>query len=180
VLSLYLIDEYGGCVTAPEDLRTLMETDPLALDAQVCFAMVAGARSIVSLYRPVLAELGLTHPQYLVMLALWEDDRRGTSTTVGALAGRLRLDAGTLSPLLRRLEQAELLAKSRDDDDARVVHVSLTTTGRALRERARSVPGEVRAASGLSLEQLMAVHTAATAVIDAAARHEGERGEGVR
>ena len=97
---------------------------------------------------------------------------------MGALAGRLRLDAGTLSPLLRRLEQAELLAKSHDD--ARVVHVSLTNTGRALRERARSVPGEVRRASGLSLEQLIAVHTAATAVSEAAARKEARRGRPVR
>jgi len=154
-------------VTPAPDLRTLMETDPLALDAQVCFAMVAGARSIVALYRPVLAELGLTHPQYLVMLSLWEDDRRGTTTTVGALAHRLHLDAGTLSPLLRRLDETGLLTRTRAVDDARVVHVTLTGQGRALREQARAVPGKVREASGLTLEQLMAVHEAATTVIHA-------------
>ena len=160
-------------MTSPTDMRALMETDPLALDAQVCFAMVAGARSIVSLYKPVLAELGLTHPQYLVMLALWEDERQGTPTIVGALAHRLRLDAGTLSPLLRRLEDSGLLTRSRDAQDARVVHVTLTPRGQALREQARSVPGRVREASGLSLDELSAVHAAATAVIAAAGRHEG-------
>ena len=87
--------------------------DPLALEAQVCFALSAGARAMVAMYRPLLEPLGITHPQYLVLLALWQDDAAGATTTVTALAERLHLDPGTLSPLLKRLETLGYVRRSR-------------------------------------------------------------------
>jgi MarR family transcriptional regulator, organic hydroperoxide resistance regulator len=113
--------------------------DPLALDRQVCFALAAASRSVIALYRPVLEPLGLTHPQYLVMLALWERSPR----RAGDLSDELLLEPGTLSPLLRRLEEGGLIARGKDPDDERALAVSLTERGRALREKALAVPGQV-------------------------------------
>lgn len=110
--------------------------DPLRLDRQICFPLYAASNLINRLYRPVLSELGLTYPQYLVMLALWEQSPR----TVGALGEALYLDSGTLTPLLKRMEQAGLVERRRDPEDERRVQVSLTRDGRALRKRAESVP----------------------------------------
>lgn len=142
--------------------------DPLALEAQVCFALSAAARAMVALYRPILDPLGLTHPQYLVMLGLWEDSRAGRTTTVTGLAGRLYLDPGTLSPLLKRLEQQGLVERRRAVGDARVVELHLTEAGAALRAEAVAVPARVVQATGLSLEELEDVKVAADAVIAAA------------
>lgn len=142
--------------------------DPLALETQVCFALSAAARAMVSLYRPVLEPLGLTHPQYLVLLGLWQDARAGRTTTVTGLAARLHLDPGTLSPLLKRLEQQGRLERRRSAADARVVEVHLTAAGSALRAEALQVPGRVVAASGLDLAELERVREAADAVIAAA------------
>src|ERR1700712_711031 len=111
-------------------------TDPLALDQQVCFALVVAARSVVAVYRPVLERLGLTHPQYLVMLALWEF----APLSVKRLSGLLQLDPGTLSPLLKRLEAAQLLTRRRDSVDERLLSVDLTESGLALRDQALGVP----------------------------------------
>ncbi len=110
--------------------------DPLRLDRQICFPLYAASNLINRLYRPVLSELGLTYPQYLVMLALWEQSPR----TVGALGEALYLDSGTLTPLLKRMEQAGLVERRRDPEDERRVQVSLTEDGRALRKRAEKVP----------------------------------------
>lgn len=110
--------------------------DPLRLDRQICFPLYAASNLINRLYRPVLSKLGLTYPQYLVMLALWEQAPR----TVGALGEALYLDSGTLTPLLKRMEQAGLLTRKRDPEDERRVQVDLTGEGRALRAEAQRVP----------------------------------------
>src|ERR1700712_2175455 len=109
---------------------TAMVDDPLALDRQVCFALAVATREIVAIYRPVLEPMGLTHPQYLVMLALWQDE----PLSVKELSGLLDLDPGTLSPLLKRLEVAGLLRRGRNAVDERHLAVSLTEAGRALRD----------------------------------------------
>ena len=110
--------------------------DPLRLDRQICFPLYAASNLINRLYRPVLSELGLTYPQYLVMLALWEQSPR----TVGALGEALYLDSGTLTPLLKRMEQAGLVERRRDPEDERRVQISLTEDGRALRKQADTGP----------------------------------------
>ncbi len=110
--------------------------DALRLDAQLCFALYAASNLITRLYRPLLGELGLTYPQYLVLLVLWEASPR----SVGDLGARLHLDSGTLTPLLKRMEAAGLLARRRDPDDERRVLADLTAAGRALQERARRIP----------------------------------------
>jgi DNA-binding MarR family transcriptional regulator len=155
----------GRVVTARE-----LPDDPLALESQVCFAMSAGARGLVALYRPLLEPLGLTHPQYLVMLALWQDAAAGRDSTVTALADRLALDPGTLSPLLRRLESTGRLTRSRSPEDARVVVVHLTDAGRALRGDAERVPAAVATATGLTVDELVEIHRAASKVVAAARR----------
>lgn len=148
-------------MTAPaEDL------DPLALESQVCFALSAAARALVAIYRPVLEPLRLTHPQYLVMLALWEHgEMSGTE-----LAGLVHLDPGTLSPLVTRLETLGYARRERSTGDARVVTISLTDTGRALRDQARSIPAQVVERTGMSVEQLTQVRLAAASVVAAGQR----------
>jgi MarR family transcriptional regulator, organic hydroperoxide resistance regulator len=138
--------------------------DPLALDRQVCFALAVASRSVIGLYRPVLGPLGLTHPQYLVMLALWQHE----SLSVRELGLLLQLDSGTLSPLLKRLVSAELVTKQRHVDDERSVVIRLTQKGRALRERAEQVPHEVVRRLGMDVDELLALHSALTRVIAAA------------
>ena len=110
--------------------------DPLLLDQQVCFPLYAATNLLNRLYGPVLGALGLTYPQYLVMLVLWEH----RSQTVGALGARLYLDSGTLTPLLKRMEGAGLVHRARDPNDERRVLVTLTDKGKALREKAVHVP----------------------------------------
>jgi MarR family transcriptional regulator, organic hydroperoxide resistance regulator len=105
------------------------------LDDQLCFALYAASRAVTARYRPMLEELGLTYPQYLVMMLLWEEDDQ----TVGQLGARLALDSGTLSPLLKRLTAAGLVTRQRRVDDERSVSVSLTPAGRELRDRALPV-----------------------------------------
>ncbi|WP_198943392.1 MarR family winged helix-turn-helix transcriptional regulator [Actinokineospora bangkokensis] len=141
--------------------------DPLALERQVCFALSIAARSVVAIYRPLLEPMGLTHPQYLVMLALW-----GRSPLTGKeLSGMLALDPGTLTPLLKRLEAAGYLRRDRDRDDERALAVTLTDAGRALRERALEIPPQVVATLGMPVADLESLHAALTRVI-AAARQE--------
>ncbi|GAA4078625.1 MarR family transcriptional regulator [Streptomyces shaanxiensis] len=117
----------------------------LLLDEQLCFALYAAQRAVTAAYRPLLDELGLTYPQYLVLLVLWE---RG-ETTVKELAAALRLDYGTVSPLLKRLEAAGLVRRERSARDERSVLVAVTGEGERLRERAECVPGTLLAATGL-------------------------------
>ncbi|MDX2914889.1 MULTISPECIES: MarR family winged helix-turn-helix transcriptional regulator [Streptomyces] len=117
----------------------------LLLDEQLCFALYAAQRAVTAAYRPLLDELGLTYPQYLVMLSLWERDE----TTVKELAGALRLDYGTVSPLLKRLESAGLLRRERSPLDERSVRITLTGRGEQLRDRAAAVPATLASATGL-------------------------------
>jgi DNA-binding MarR family transcriptional regulator len=124
--------------------------DGLELDNQVCFALYAASRAVTQLYRPVLDALGLTYPQYLVMLVLWE---RGP-ITVKDLGAALELDSGTLSPLLKRLESAGLVRRERSAADERSVQVHLTDAGAALRKRASNVPRKIAGATGLELAEL--------------------------
>ena len=122
----------------------------LALDHQLCFALYAASLAMTKLYKPLLAPLKLTYPQYLVMLVLWEGD----GLTVSQLGERLALDSGTLTPLLKRLEGAKLIQRLRDAADERRVLLQLTAAGRALRARAESVPLSVARASGCELGEL--------------------------
>ena len=124
--------------------------DLLKLENQLCFALVTAARNVVSIYRPVLEPLGLTHPQYLVMLALWETSPR----SLGELADELAMEPATLSPLVKRLEQQGLVMRARRRDDERVLDISLTPAGTELRTRALRVPEEIMARTGLRVEQL--------------------------
>lgn len=139
-------------------------TDPLALDRQVCFALAVATREVVALYRPVLEPLGLTHPQYLVMLALWERDCR----SLRDLAETLALDPGTLSPLVKRLEAAGLIRRARDTRDERLLAVTLTPAGRALRRKAERVPGQIIARLGLPISELEKLNAVLRTVIKAA------------
>jgi DNA-binding MarR family transcriptional regulator len=145
-------------------LPTTLE-DPLALDRQVCFALAVAAREVIGLYRPVLEPLGLTHPQYLVMLALWERDKR----SLRDLADTLALDPGTLSPLLKRLESADLIRRERHSTDERLLAVTLTSQGRRLRRRAEKVPGQIVERLGLPISDLLHLNEVLHRVIDAAA-----------
>ena len=138
--------------------------DPLALEEQVCFALSVAARGVVAVYRPLLEPLGLTHPQYLVMLALWQR----APLSVRDLSRLLQLDPGTLSPLLKRLESTGYLRRERDPADERSLAVTLTPQGRALREEALKIPPAVVERLGMPLEELQALHAALTRVITAA------------
>jgi MarR family transcriptional regulator, organic hydroperoxide resistance regulator len=143
---------------ATEDL------DPLALENQVCFALAVAARSVIALYRPLLEPMGLTHPQYLVMLALW--GRSPLSVT--DLSGMLALDPGTLSPLLKRLEAQGYVERRRVPGNERTLAVTLTDAGRALRAEAERIPPAIVERLGMPVEELMRLHGDLTAVIGAA------------
>jgi DNA-binding MarR family transcriptional regulator len=123
----------------------------LLLDHQLCFALYSASLSMTKLYKPLLEELGLTYPQYLVMLVLWETD----GVSVGTLIERLFLDSGTLTPLLKRMEQAQLLTRRRSEQDERRVEVTLTAQGRKLQQRAAAVPPCVLEAAACPVPELM-------------------------
>ncbi|BAV76469.1 MarR family transcriptional regulator [Pseudomonas chlororaphis subsp. aurantiaca] len=124
--------------------------DDLLLDNQLCFALHSTSLLMTKVYKPLLQELGLTYPQYLAMMVLWEQD----GLTVGEISSRLLTDPGSLTPLLKRLEAEGLLSRTRSREDERVVIIELTEQGRALYDRARGVPQCILGASGLTLEQL--------------------------
>jgi len=132
------------------------DDDLLKLDNQVCFAMVTAARNVVSIYRPILEPLGLTHPQYLVMLALWDAAPR----SLGELADALALESATLSPLVKRLESQGLVRRARRADDERRLDIELTTEGAELRKQALRVPEQVMAAVGVDAERLATLRDA--------------------
>jgi MarR family transcriptional regulator, organic hydroperoxide resistance regulator len=149
----------------------LESEDVLALDRQVCFALSVAARNVVAVYRPVLEPLGLTHPQYLVMLALWQHGR----LSVKDLSRLLQLDPGTLSPLLKRLEAAGLLRRERDPKDQRNLALALTDKGQALREEAEKIPAGIVERLAMPIEELLSLHGALTRVIAASQQALGER-----
>ena len=138
--------------------------DPLALDRQVCFALAVASRTVISVYRPVLEKLGLTHPQYLVMLALWENSPR----TVRDISSALMLEPATLSPLLKRLEATGLLTRTKSIADERALDVALTPAGRDLRAEAEKVPGTIVQKLGMDIAELEQTRDALTRMIAAA------------
>ena len=138
--------------------------DPLALDRQVCFALAVASRTVISVYRPVLEKLGLTHPQYLVMLALWENSPR----TVREISSALMLEPATLSPLLKRLEASGLLTRTKSIADERALDVALTPAGRDLRAEAEKVPGTIVQKLGMDIAELEQTRDALTRMIAAA------------
>ena len=140
--------------------------DLLALDRQVCFALAVASRTVVSLYRPLLEPMGLTHPQYLVMLALWEAE----PLRVSELADRLSLEPATLSPLLKRLEAGGLVDRRRDPDDERAVAVTLTPAGRRAARRGRAHPPGRGGRLGMELPELEELRDRLTRVIEATRR----------
>ena len=135
-----------------------VDIDPLALEQQVCFALAVTNRAVLTIYRPLLEPLGLTHPQYLVMLALWDHQKESTDgdapLSVKQIAGTLQLDSATLSPMLKRLETLGLIARNRSTADERTTHIELTDDGCALRERALAIPPAVVARLGVDLAEL--------------------------
>jgi DNA-binding MarR family transcriptional regulator len=122
----------------------------LRLDNQICFAVYSAAHAFNRVYKPLLDRLGLTYPQYLVMLVLWERD----GVAVKEIGERLHLDSGTLTPLLKRLEQAGLIKRTRSTEDERQVLIDLTSPAQALKEKARAVPPSILAASRCSVAEL--------------------------
>lgn len=138
--------------------------DPLALENQVCFALAVASRSVNAVYRPLLEPLGITHPQYLVMLALWERSPR----SVRELGQELQLDPATLSPLLKRLEALGLVSRRRRDSDERVLEITTTDAGAELRAQAGTIPPRIVERLGMSHEELESLRRALHRVIDAA------------
>ncbi|GAA4513451.1 MarR family transcriptional regulator [Brevibacterium yomogidense] len=132
------------------------------MDEQVCFALAVASRSVVGMYGPLLAPLGITHPQYLVMLALWEEEPRRQ----GDLARVVRLEPATLSPLLTRLEKAGYITRVAAPEDERIRLVGLTVAGRALRERAKPIPGAILANLEMDIEELASLRDTLHALIE--------------
>ena len=135
---------------------------PLQLDNQICFAIYSTAHAFNRVYKPLLDRLGLTYPQYLVMRVLWEHD----DVPLKDIGERLFLDSGTLTPLLKRLEAADLVKRTRSTEDERQVLIALTPKGRALREKARAVPQAILASSACSLGELSSIKNDIVALRD--------------
>jgi MarR family transcriptional regulator, organic hydroperoxide resistance regulator len=140
--------------------------DPLRLDRQVCFALALANRAVLSVYRPLLEPMGLTHPQYLVMLALWAE----APLAVKDIGELVQLDSPTLSPLLKRLEAAGYITRRRDARNERALVIDLTAAGRALRARAEQIPPAVVERLGVTLDELEQLHTVLGRVNAAARR----------
>jgi MarR family transcriptional regulator, organic hydroperoxide resistance regulator len=135
----------------------------MSVDRQLCFALYSASRAMTAAYRPILAELNLTYPQYLVLLVLWEEGR----ITVGGLGERLQLDSGTLSPLLKRLEANGFVRRERSSDDERLVDVTLTPAGRRLERKAQCIPEQLFSATGMSEQQAADLRDAVRHLTDA-------------
>ncbi|PWE75840.1 MarR family transcriptional regulator [Bradyrhizobium sp. SUTN9-2] len=142
--------------------RKSTAVDPLSLDNQICFAVYSATHAFNRVYKPLLDRLGLTYPQYLVMLVLWERD----DVPVKEIGEKLFLDSGTLTPLLKRLEAAHLVRRTRSREDERQVLIALTPQGHALKEKARSVPQSILAASDCSVSELVAMKDEIVALRD--------------
>lgn len=135
----------------------------LSLDRQLCFALYSASRAMTAAYRPVLDELNLTYPQYLVLLVLWEEGR----ATVGRLGERLQLDSGTLSPLLKRLEANGFVRRERSSTDERLVDVTLTAAGRRLERRAQCMPERLFSSTGMTEKDAANLRDAVRQLTDA-------------
>lgn len=136
---------------------TIEDVDALRLDNQLCFALYSASRATTAAYRPMLDAIGLTYPQYLVLMVMWEDK----ALTVRRLGQRLQLDSGTLSPLLKRLETAGYIHRDRSPTDERSVEVTLTAAGRELESQAQCVPEQLFTATGLKADEAEALRNAA-------------------
>ncbi|OBF91521.1 MarR family transcriptional regulator [Mycobacterium sp. 852014-52450_SCH5900713] len=151
---------------------TAPEIDPLSLEQQVCFALSVTNRAVLAVYRPLLEPLGLTHPQYLVMLTLWDHQRaaRGqrNALSVKEIAATLQMDPATLSPMLKRLEALGLVTRTRSTVDERSTDVKLTDSGTALRRRALKIPPAVVARLGVDIAELQHLHQVLTRINAAA------------
>ncbi|WP_328360174.1 MarR family transcriptional regulator [Mycobacterium sp. NBC_00419] len=140
------------------------------LDDQLCFALYSASRAVTAAYRPLLAELNLTYPQYLVLLVLWEEGH----ANVSRLCERLHLDSGTLSPLLKRLESIGYLTRQRSAEDERRVDVVLTPAGKRLRHKAACIPERLMAASDMSPDEIVALRDAVLRLSEAVLSNESE------
>ena len=129
--------------------------EAMKLGNQLCFPLYAASRNVISLYTPYLKPLGLTYTQYITLLALWEKD----GITVGELCGKLMLDNGTLSPLLKKMQQEGLVERTRSEEDERVVVITLTEEGRALKEKAKDIPVRVAGCIDLPSEKAMMLYS---------------------
>ncbi|AWS46145.1 MarR family winged helix-turn-helix transcriptional regulator [Streptosporangium sp. 'caverna'] len=151
--------------------------DPLSLENQVCFALAVASRGVIAVYRPLLEPMGLTHPQYLVMLALWQH----APLSVKELSRLLQLEPATLSPLLKRLEASGFVHRPRASQDERSLAVTLTPAGRRLRDEAEKIPPAIVERLGMELGELQRLHGMLTQVIAAAgsanAAHRAVRGQ---
>jgi DNA-binding MarR family transcriptional regulator len=135
--------------------------DQLQLSEQVCFPVYVLAKEIINQYRPFLEELKLTYPQYLVMLVLWEHEEQ----TVNQLGEKLKLDSGTLTPLLKRMEVKKFVTRIRSTTDERLVHIALTEKGKALKEKATCIPTQLIESMGLSAEDLLNLKNIITKIL---------------
>jgi len=131
--------------------RALTADDVLKIDHFVCFALYSAGHAFTRLYKPLLDPLGLTYPQFLVMVTLWENDGR----TVGEIGDMLLLESSTLTPILKRLESAALIRRTRDTKDERVVRIHLTREGSALKEKAAGIPEAIGCATNLTVPEVM-------------------------
>ncbi len=145
-----------GAEPHKSDMKESRDAAAGGLDAMLCFAIYGAAHAFTRAYKPLLEPLGLTYPQYLVMMALWAEDGQ----KVKMLGDRLGLDSGTLSPLLKRLEQSGLVSRKRDAEDERQVKITLTPQGLELKERASGVMAEIGKATGCSLQEVAALREA--------------------
>ncbi|MFF8802941.1 MULTISPECIES: MarR family winged helix-turn-helix transcriptional regulator [unclassified Methylobacterium] len=148
-------------MNAPNETAEVLR-DPLLLDNQLCYALYAAAHRMTKSYRPMLERMGLTYPQYLVLLVLWETD----GITVSEIGRRLRLDSGTLTPVLKRLESSGFLNRSRRQSDEREVEIALTEQGRALRDEAVAVRQSVMCQLNMSEPEIQAMRADLNALIE--------------
>lgn len=151
---------------------TVPDVDPLALEQQVCFALAVTNRAVLAVYRPLLEPLGLTHPQYLVMLALWDHQKSDhgdrPALSVKEIAATLQMESATLSPMLKRLEALGLITRTRSSTDERATDIALTAEGTALRIRALEIPPTVVARLGVEMAELEQLHRVLTRINAAA------------
>ncbi|MEX0407271.1 MarR family transcriptional regulator [Aquibium sp. LZ166] len=160
---------------APEG-REVTENLSMKLSHQICFALYSTSRAITNTYRPLLDELGLTYPQYLVMLVLWEDER----LNVGQIGDRLMLDSGTLTPLLKRLEGRGLITRKREQNDERQVNVGLTPAGEVLRESAMNVVRNIACKLAMTGEEFVQLHAQLARLKDNIAGLPPEKGSSLK
>jgi DNA-binding MarR family transcriptional regulator len=169
----HLVNEGEGEAMLESDGTTQRLENPLALESQICFALAVASRGVIGAYRSVLDPIHLTHPQYLVMLALWQHEK----LTVREIAGLLRLEPATVSPLIKRLETLDYVTKTRSEHDERIVEVTLTPTGTELRKTAEQIPGTMMNKLDMDVEQVRELHSVMQKIIasvDAAEEEDQE------